>query len=152
MTVIKVADLLYAAKCKAAVLRDHGKGRRDRHRQNILYECPLTSRPWAGSCDVNPINVDDRIDRGPPGPGALSVPCDSGPRPARRLQPAGGRRGLSTVEAASEARPGLPTAPASLGRLSTPNSCHDLQAPHILKQDRRWEHAPRRRWEHAPRR
>ena len=117
--------------------------------KNMLCEYPLTSRPWARSCDVNPVNVDDRIGRGPPGPGAQSVPCDSGPRPAQRRPPAGGRRSLSTAEEASEARPGEP---ASLGRLSTPNSCHDLQAPHILKQDRRWEHAPRRRWEHAPRR
>ena len=46
---------IYAARCKAAVLCDHGnlKGHRDRHQQNILLvcECPLTSRPRAGSCD-----------------------------------------------------------------------------------------------------
>ena len=37
-----------------ACLRDHGKGRRDRHRHNTLCERPLTSRPRprAGSRDV----------------------------------------------------------------------------------------------------
>ena len=37
------------------------KGRRDRHRQNMLCECRLTSRPRAESCDEPPTKLNFRV-------------------------------------------------------------------------------------------
>ena len=48
---VRLLSQLVTARCKAALLCDHGKGRKDRHQLNILYECPLTSLPRAGSSD-----------------------------------------------------------------------------------------------------
>ena len=60
---------IYTARCKAAVLCDHGNDSRGRHGQNILCEYPLTSRPRTGSCDEpNQIQTWSRGAR-PKGPG-----------------------------------------------------------------------------------
>ena len=42
--------IIYTTRCKAAALRNHRKGSRDVHQQNILCECSLISPP-RGRCD-----------------------------------------------------------------------------------------------------
>ena len=51
-------------RCKTAVLRAHGKGRRGRQQQNISCECPLTSRPGPETpADAHPDSELDPIFR-----------------------------------------------------------------------------------------
>ena len=71
----------------AAVLCDHGKGRRGRHQQNILCECPLTSQLLAGSCYEPPT----KLKLGVGGPGAEG-PGPHPPRGLAREAPSGSRR------------------------------------------------------------
>ena len=82
---------IYALRYKAAVLCDHGKGRRGGHEQYVLCKCQLTPPPRAGSCEESPtkLKLGDKLGSGGPGPKAPAPPATG---PAREAPSSSRRR------------------------------------------------------------